>query len=152
MVRTILLAMAILAPVERALAHPLHTSLTQVSFDTSSRSVSVSIRAFADDLSSAARASGLSAAGYGARAFRLTDARGIAIRLTSCGAKRVGDLVWLCFKGRLDSNPDDLRVSSAILFESFKDQINVVTVTGSRGSRNLLFTPGDSPKRLALSR
>jgi hypothetical protein len=152
MVKALMLAIAMLAPAGKVLAHPLHTSLTQISFDASRRNVSVSIRAFTDDLSMAAQASGLSPADYAARAFRLTNSRGVAIRLSPCGEKRVGDLVWLCFKGSVGSHPDDLRVSSTMLFEKYKDQINVVTVIGAKGARNFLFTPGDSPKQLTASR
>jgi hypothetical protein len=150
-VKAILLAFAVLAPLHRVVAHPLHTSLTQISFDPSRRNVSISIRAFADDLSMAAKASGLSAADYAARSFTLTDSRGAAVRLIACGEKRVGDLVWLCFSGRVATDPDNLRVASTILFESYKDQINVVTVVAPRGPRNFLFTPGDPPRRLAAS-
>ena len=152
MVKAVILAIAMLAPFGKIFAHPLHTSLTQVSFDASRRNVSVSIRAFADDLSMAAKASGLSPADYAARAFRLTNSRGVAIRLSRCGEKRVGDLVWLCFRGSVGSHQDDLRVSSTILFEKYKDQVNVVTVMGARGARNFLFTPGDSPRQLIASR
>ena len=147
-----ILAIGLLAPFEGILAHPLHTSMTQISFDAARRNVNVSIRAFADDLSTAAKASRSSLAGYAARTFKLTDSRGVAVRLTPCGEKRVGDLVWLCFSGRLDTNADDLRVSSAILFDTYKDQVNVVMLMASKGARNFLFTPGDSPKKLIASR
>ena len=150
-VRATLLAITMLVPMERVLAHPLHTSLTQVSFDASRRNVSISIRAFADDLTRAATRSGLTPSAYATQKFKMTNSRGVALALTSCGTKRVGDLVWLCFTGRVESNPDDLKVSSAILFETYKDQINVVTIVGVKGARNFLFTPGDLPKTLAGS-
>ena len=150
--RAIVLAVATLVSAGTASAHPLHTSLTQIVFDSSRRNITISIRAFVDDMSAAAVTSRLSLSDYAARSFKLADSRGAAVRLTSCGEKRVGDLVWLCYKARIDSNADDLVVSSTILFEKYKDQINVVTAVVGGTSRNLLFSSGDRPRRLIASR
>jgi len=142
------LVLATAAPFARASAHALHTSMTQVTFDKSSNSVSVSIRAFADDLSAAAKAVGLSRHDYALRAFKLKDARGAAIGLTACGEKRVGDLIWLCFTGRAATGLSNCTVASSIMFERYRDQVNIITAILPRGSKSLIFTQGEGFKRI----
>ena len=149
--RLIVLAIAALAPATTAAAHPLHTSLTQIVFDGSHKNVTISIRAFVDDVSAAASASGLTISDYATRSLKLTDSHRAPLRLTSCGEKRVGELVWLCYKAPVHSRPEDLLVSSTLLFEKYTDQINVVTAVLNTRSRNLLFSRGDGPKRLIAS-
>lgn len=73
------------------------------------------------------------------------------MRLTPCGVRRVGDLVWLCFKARIDSSANGLRVLSTMMFDRYDDQINVVSAILPEGRRNFLFTSGDAPRKLAAS-
>ena len=139
-----------------ALAHPLHTSLAQVSIDPASHTIAVSLRVFADDFTAAssewrsrnpkpATASPTSPIlDYARAAFILRDEQGNQMILASCGARRVGDLMWLCFRG----TGDVATVESRVLFDSYKDQINVVQSTVGGHTSNLLFTPGDKPKSL----
>jgi hypothetical protein len=81
--------------------------------------------------------------GYAIASFVVTDARGRKVAFTSCGGKRVGDLMWFCFKGQ-SSGP--LRVVSRVLFDTYRDQINIVQASIGGRTTNLLFTPGDSAK------
>jgi hypothetical protein len=138
MVRRIaLLALLIARP---AFAHPLHTSLAQVS--VSGATVSVSLRVFADDYTAASHARLVD---YAVANFIVKDMRGNTIKLTSCGGKRMGDLMWLCFRG----TGNIATVESKVLFDKFKDQINIVQASFSGRTRNLLFTPGDRAKPIA---
>jgi hypothetical protein len=73
----------------------------------------------------------------------------VPLVLASCGTRRVGELLWLCFRAPLDARAvPTLRVRSALLCEKFDDQINMVQMeyAGRRGSA--LFTPGDPAKPL----
>ena len=142
-------------------AHPLHTSLAEISYDAKTQRIVVSLRVFVDDFTKASDAYQRQLVSRNQRArvqsplvsyaletFSIADAAGRQLPLESCGGKRVGDLMWLCFSARVASPPKSLKVSSRILFEMYKDQINVVQATlGSRKS-NALFTPGDGPKQL----
>ena len=130
-----------------ASAHPLHTSLAQVEVDTRNRTISVSLRVFADDFSKAAARAGVSLPAYAARSFRIFDDSGTQVQMQACGEKLVGDLIWLCFKAKTPE-PRSITLWSGVLFETFQDQINVVqtTVDGKKGS--LLFIPGDKAKLL----
>lgn len=135
MVKTIALIAVLIA--RPALAHPLHTSLAQLS--VSGGAVSVSLRVFADDYTAASHSRLVD---YAVANFVVRDAHGNAIKLISCGGKRVGDLMWLCFRGTGTVST----VESKVFFEKFKDQINIVQASSNGRTRNLLFTPGERAK------
>ena len=145
---------------ERAEAHPLHTSLAQLAYDPKTGAVQLSLRVFVDDFTRASiafqqkhgavRPASAGPAqspliGYAVASFVVTDARGRRVAFTSCGGKRVGDLMWLCFKGQ-SSGP--LRVVSEVLFDTYRDQINIVQASSAGKTTNLLFTPGESAKAI----
>lgn len=134
-------------------AHPLHTSFAQVIFDTRAKTVDISLRVFVDDYTSAARAwakanrSTLSLADYATASFTLRGSNG-PVAFQSCGDKRVGDLMWVCLRGRFAGKPSGATVISRILFERFDDQVNIVQTSYDGHKSNLLFTSDDSPKRI----
>jgi hypothetical protein len=138
-------------------AHPLHTSLAEVSFSRQNATVDVSIRVFANDFSAAAnewsrrggdRSTGSPLVGYALANFSLFDKSGRRIAMTSCGGKRVGDLMWLCFRGRMSSSASGSSVSSKLLFDKYRDQINIVQATYDGRRTSLLFTDGEGEKKL----
>jgi len=154
-------ALAIASPAftshQIAEAHPLHTSLAEVSFNPRNATVDVSIRVFADDFAAAAnewrrrgrdRSTGSPLIGYALANFSLVDRTGRRIAMTSCGGKRVGDLMWLCFRGQTSSSASGSSVSSKILFDKYRDQINIVQATYDGRKANLLFTGGEGEKKL----
>ena len=147
---------------ERAEAHPLHTSLAELTYDARTGAVQLSLRVFVDDFTRAANAfqkrqtatRPVSAGptqsplvGYSLASFVLTDSRGQRVAFSSCGGKRVGDLMWLCFRGQAAPG-GRLRVLSQVLFDNFKDQINIVQASSGDRHANLLFTPGESAKSI----
>lgn len=145
---------------ERAEAHPLHTSLAEMTYDTKTGAVQLSLRVFVDDFTRAAiafqkkqnaiRPASATAAQspliqYSLASIVLTDSRGARVSFASCGGKRVGDLMWLCFRGQAAPG-GRLRVLSQVLFDNFKDQINIVQASSGDRHANLLFTPGETAK------
>ena len=145
---------------ETAEAHPLHTSLAELTYDQKSGAVLLSLRVFVDDYTRASiaytqkRAQAASAPAvsplvtYALASFALTDSHGRRVAFASCGGKRVGDLMWLCFRGTVPGGGSGLRVGSQILFDTFRDQINIVQATYAGRHVNLLFTPGEASKVL----
>jgi hypothetical protein len=145
---------------EHAEAHPLHTSLAELTYDEKTGAVQLSLRVFVDDFTRASvafqqkqnvahpvSAGSLQSplVSYALASFVLTDSRNRRVVFSSCGGKRVGDLMWLCFRGEAASG-ERLRVSSRVLFDNFKDQINIVQASVGEHHANLLFTPGESAK------
>ncbi len=156
---------AILASSEAVAAHPLHTSLAEIVHYPATRELRLSVRIFVDDFSRAAearvraseastRATGATARaespylGYVRAMLVLTDPRGRLVPLGWCGWRRVGDLVWLCFRANAPAGPSGFQVADRILFDLYADQINIVQATYGGNKANLLFIRGDGFKRL----
>ena len=133
LVSALLLSPAIMRS-ERAEAHPLHTSLAELTYDARTGAVQLSLRVFVDDFTRASvafqqkqRAVRTVSTGpaqsplvtYALASFLLTDSRGRSVALASCGGKRVGDLMWLCFRAQAAPG-EKLRVLSQVLFDNFK--------------------------------
>lgn len=148
------------APVARPRVHPLHTTLTQLTYSPADRTVQVSVRTFADDFRAAvtryvsaesnadAAASDSAAFAYLAAAITLTDRRGRRLALAWCGISRTGDLLWLCLRAPVPGGLDGLQVHIRLLFELYEDEINIVQASYQGKRESLLFARGDGPKRL----
>jgi hypothetical protein len=146
-------------------AHPLHTSLAELVYDPVAKEIRISVRVFVDDLTKAseAYARAKSAAGrasggprpaespvlaYARASFLVTDRAGRPLSLASCGAKIIGDLMWLCFHTPAPAGPAGFRVMHRILFDLYADQINIVQASYGGKKSSLLFTRGDGFRRL----
>lgn len=153
-----LAALVIARPIE---AHPLHTSLAEITWDPAAKEIRVSVRVFMDDFSRAATARAATGNGqrvtdksesplliYARAAFMIADRAGRSLSLASCGGKRVGDLIWICFHTSAPSGPARFQVADRILFDLYADQINIVQATYGGKKVSLLFTQGDGFKRL----
>ena len=152
------LGAAIVSAPRKAEAHPLHTTLVQLTYDHPSRVLTGSIRVFAGDFALAiAKRAGANAPNddrvtdaaayiYVTSTFRLTDAAGHAVTLEWCGSRRVGDLLWLCVRARSAAAPSTLQLSDQMLCELFDDQINIVQTVSGEKHTSTLFTKGDRAK------
>ena len=117
-----------------AVAHPLHTTLTEV---TESRGmVRATIRVFADDYEKSRVAA----------SFAFVDASGKALPMTSCGVRRAGDVYFVCIEAA--HGMDGLRLRASMLHDLYEDQVNVVQATVRGARRSLLFVRGDGVKAL----
>ena len=139
-------------------AHPLHTTLAQLTFDERAHLLTGSIRVFADDFSAAVskhagvktpdddRVSDAAAFAYVSSTVQLTDAAHHPVALQWCGSRRVGDLLWLCVRAANTSGPDALQLSDQMLCELFDDQVNIVQAVSGEKHASALFTKGDGAK------
>ena len=155
MVAALLLAATLATgPSGRIAAHPLHTTMAEVTIDRARNTVRVVVRVFADDFGSALSAAGRAgtwdarAAGYVARAISVADEARRPLAMRDCGTRRQGDLLWLCAETNL-APTHKLSLRDRMLCELFADQINVVRVTDGATVRSLLFTRGDAEKPIA---
>ena len=131
----------------RAAAHPLHTTLTEISVDPSTRVLRAKVRIFADDIAQTLgrRNADADIETYVASSVVFFDEHNRPLVVHGCGIKRSGELVWVCVQ-----TAGTIRVSvrNTLLCEQFKDQINIVQVAIGGTKRSLVFTRGDGPKRL----
>ena len=132
-------------------AHPLHTTLTEVTI-TPSRTIRATVRVFADDLAAGmGKTRSVAVDGdvamYVTKGLALYDAnRPLALR--ACGIKRQADLLWVCLETALAGGVDRVSLRNSLLGETFKDQINIVQVASGAAKRSLVFTRDDGAKRL----
>ncbi len=153
---TLLLALLPLAPVTTppTNAHPMHTAVAEISYDDATRTASIQIRVFADDLYAAVTESpaptGADAAisRYLEGKFRLTDQVGHALALNWIGAERDGDVLFLRLAAKVPGGLSGVRITSTVLCERFEDQVNIVRASYGGHTSTLLFTRGDPPKPL----
>ncbi len=154
----LLVALSVAAP-GPARAHPLHTSLAELSYDPAGRVLHVSLRVFADDFAAAVtRASGarsVTAMPPDSAMYRYVAARFIVaapgarpVALRWCGARRDGDVLLLCLRAESAAPPAGARLRNALLTELFADQVNLVQTSYGGSRRMLLFTPRDSVRAL----
>jgi hypothetical protein len=137
-------------------AHPLHTSLAEITYDATHKQLQISLRVFVDDLTKASEAYTRSRPGtkewrfdvYARSAFLVADRAGRQVPLQSCGGKLVSDLMWLCYRAAAPAGFSGFKVSHRILFDLYTDQINIVQANNNGKKQSLLFTHGDGLKRL----
>jgi hypothetical protein len=134
-----------------ATGHPMHTSVAELRYDAAAEEVSISIRVYADDLVSAvpaAKAAGADSAlsRYVRARLSLADAAGRPLPLVWLRASRTGDTLLLQLRAPVAGGLRGARVGFTLLHERFRDQVNVVRVSGGGESATLLFLRGDAAK------
>jgi hypothetical protein len=148
---------------KQANAHPIHTTLTLVTIGDAGRSLTLGIRAFADDFSaSVARfagrpiprdssASADDVTRYVGTKVSVLDEHGGAVGLTSCGVRRERELYWLCFRATLPAGMRGARINNQMLTELHADQVNIVQLeqAGGKTKKSYLFTRGSRADVLA---
>ncbi len=142
-----------------AQAHAIHTTMTQVTAD--GQTVTLMIRAFADDLAaSVAKSAGkplpsgaaMSEADllrYVRAQFAIRDAGGVLIQLQPCGTRRAEDLVWVCVRATMPRGLKGAWLRNQMMTESHTDQVNVVQVENQGARRTVLFTKASTPALLS---
>ena len=134
--------------------HPMHTAVTEITYDRPSRMAAIRIRVFADDFGTAvaaqsdgaSRDSALSL--YVRSAFVLTGRSGQTLPIHWDGAERQGDVMLLRLWADAPDGLSGVKVLSALLCERFDDQVNVVRASYGGRAATLLFTRGDRAKAL----
>jgi len=145
---SVLPILVVLAGAPQREAHPLHTTLTTITWRAETGTLQVAVRVFSQDLRAVVtNAPPNSACGYARRALVLRDASGRLLEVLRCAAQEDADVTWIRLEARLTA-PAGLRVANVFLFESFADEVNVVQADLPGRSRTVLFTKGDAPKTI----
>ena len=151
-------SLGILVSARNAHAHPLHTTLVQLTYDEGAHVLEGSIRVFAGDFAAAVakrkgaavpnddRVSDAEALAYVSSTVHVIDAAGRTVPLAWCGSRRAGDVLWLCVRASNVAPPNALTLSDQMLCELFDDQINIVQSAAGAKHTSMLFTKGDGAK------
>ena len=133
-------------------AHPLHTTLAELTVRSDQRTAEVVVRVFADDLQ---RGVGgrtapdeAAAVRYVVRHFAARQGHGQPVAWTSCGQRRTDDLVWICLRAPVTNAMAGAELRVDIGCALYDDQVNVVRLVSPRARRTLLFTCGERTQRL----
>lgn len=155
-------AVATMVGAQPAWSHPIHTTLTEVALDPSDGTMCFTIRAFADDFSAAVSKRArkprptnyvvpdADIVAYVSSAISIADASGAPAALAWSGSKRAGDVVWVTFKVPSVRALRGVKLASALLFELYDDQVNIVQTTAEGRHHSMLFTAGEGRKLKAL--
>lgn len=149
----LLLLGTVVHPLRELVAHPLHTTITDLTLDSRTHRLEAVIRVFADDFEAAvagslAPADARAKAAYLARRFVIRGADGKAIPLRWTATRRTDDLLWIHLEARAPRGLRGASVQSSIATELFADQVNIVKARYGGRERTLLFTRGTRPQRL----
>ena len=131
-----------------AIAHPLHTSVTELTVAEGGQNVAVAIRVFADDFAAEVSAGDSAAAGYVRERLLLTDRRGHRLALRWEGLESRGDALVLRLSALAPGGLAGGRAQNTILCNRFDDQVNLVRVISGSRVATLLFTRGSGPQAL----
>ena len=153
----LLAASTLLAP-RMADAHPLHTTMAELSLGPSGGVLNVTLRVFADDFSAAVvgrRAGGeivippdSAILRYVSARFAVTSRGTGRVPLRGCGVRRDGNVLFLCLRGAVRGSLAGASMTNTLLTEIFPDQVNIVQASYDGRRRTLLFTPRDGAKPL----
>lgn len=143
----------------RALAHPLHTTFTEIVRDQQAGTVTATVKLFADDfIRRVSRGTTVKptddaalqrlAFGYLSANFSVSGRTGQRVKWQWCGWKRSADLIFACMRAPLAPGRDQLRVADTMLSDVFADQVNIVQATVGGSRKTLLFTVGEKDKPL----
>jgi hypothetical protein len=141
-----------------AIAHPLHTTLAELSYDPSAGVLNVSLRVFADDFSAGVMPRSRASAHalppdsamlrYVRERFAVTVDGAGRLAWRWCGRRREGQVLFLCLRATARESPVGARMRNALLSEVFTDQVNIVHANYAGRRRTLLFTARDGVKAL----
>jgi len=138
----------------RASAHPLHTTLTELT-TLPDGSLQIVMRLFLDDFSAAVTrrtpAAGApipmppdsATARYLGGTVLLTDVAGHRVPLVVTGMRRTDDLVWITLRTSTARPAAGARLSMRVLFDRWDDQVNIVQSNIGARRQTLLFTTRD---------
>ncbi|MFL5493474.1 MAG: DUF6702 family protein [Gemmatimonadales bacterium] len=149
----LLLTVALWLPPNGA-RHPMHTAVTEIAYDATTREASIRIRLFRDDFTAAIPMAPGTAAGdsavarYVGSSFTLIDRTGKRLPFRWQGIEQAGDVLVLRFAAAAPAGLAGGQVASTLLSERFDDQVNIVRATYGGRTRTLLFTRGEAAKGL----
>jgi hypothetical protein len=132
-----------------AALHPIHSSLTELTYDSRAGMATIAIRVYADDVQTALGAAWRDRLpAYVARTFTVRTADGQPLPLTPCGVTVADGLIRACMRASVPHRIDGLHVDNRLLIERFADQVNIVKATYGGRSRTIVFSAGTGERVL----
>lgn len=127
------------------LPHPLHSSSAALT-DLGDGRFSLSVRIFTDDLNAVAPGGDSAVAAYARRRVLLLVPNGQIVPLEITAIVVDGDLTQITARGRVAAGLSGVRVQLAVLWERYRDQVNLLRATIGNQSTTMVFANGDPPR------
>lgn len=124
--------------------HPLHSSSATLS-DGGGR-ITLTVRIFSDDLAAAAPAGDSAIAAYVRRQVRLTGRDGAPVMLRVERIVPDGDLTQVTAHVLSPGGLAGVRVQFAVLWERYRDQVNLLRIMVAGHVSTQVFSHGDPPR------
>ena len=145
-----------LLPLVLAGLHPLHTTFTELVQESGGPTVTVTVRAFSDDLHHAVHGVEASTqlpedsllSHYVQAHLILRSPAGAVFPLRWMGRRETGDLTWITLEAPVSPGLSGARLLNTMHLELFRDQVNIVQVRFAGRSESMLFTGGDGEKAI----
>jgi len=144
-----------LLPLVLAGLHPLHTTYTELVAEPGGPTVTITVRAFSDDLNHAVHDEASTRVPDDSLLSRYVRAHliirspgGGVLPLRWMGRRETGDLTWLTLEASVSPGLSGARLLNTMHLELFRDQVNIVQVRIAGRSESLLFTGGDGEKAI----
>jgi hypothetical protein len=145
------LVLGLAALARGAYAHPLHTTLTELT-TLPDGGVQIVVRVFLDDFSAAVTGRAptpgapvqtppdSAAARYLGETVLLTDGVGRRLPLVVAGMRRMDDLLWITLRAPAGRSVTGAHLTMRVLFDRWDDQVNIVQCAIGARRQTLLFT------------
>lgn len=146
-----------------ALAHPIHRSIAEATYQESSHTLEIALRVYADDFETALSTRAKKkvsiektpvtefdalAHAYVTASFTVKSADGSAppFRWIGREIKDAANEFWLYFEVDLPSGIEGTKIRHAVMTEQFRDQLNSVLVRAGTRKQTLFFLPTHGEK------
>jgi hypothetical protein len=129
------------------MAHPLHSSSASLN-DAGGGRITLSVRIFSDDLAAVAPGGDSAVAAYVRQHVRIIARNGGAVVLEITSIAIDGDLTRITARGTVAGGLAGLRVQQAVLWERYRDQVNLVRASIGGRSVTMVFAHGDPPREV----
>ncbi|MDJ1480155.1 hypothetical protein QNI16_06645 [Cytophagaceae bacterium YF14B1] len=143
--------------------HEFHSSLAEIHYNPTEKSLEVSLRVFSDDLGTALSKENKRTLKvednatidpfikqYLLRHFVLTDTKNARKSINWVGKEITVDVTWLYFEVPVAEEPNGLKINNTLLFESFDDQVNIVNVIYKSQKKTYLFKSDQTTQTIEL--
>jgi hypothetical protein len=127
--------------------HPIHSSLTTLELRPGDATATLTIKVYAEDFPPGQDPGRIRT--YLGDRIGFVDGRGASRPVTLVSQRTEGPVQWIVATAAVGGRRDELTMRNALLFDRFRDQVNVVQVRcGSRVS-TVLFVGSAETKRLS---
>ena len=133
--------------------HDFHTSLTEMRYNTKSKTFEISLRAFTDDLQKVLSATNQNkkfvlensdkndsfVEAYIKKHFVVTNPKNQKLNINFIGREKEGDATWIYLEIPVNESLNGSKIQNDVLIDMFEDQTNIVNIFMQNQKKSYLF-------------